>query len=104
MIHSSIAIQVLPVQERAYSTAEIVRIVDAVIAYIAATGLRYEVGPFETTVEGPFGQLIEIIRRANEICIEEGADQVYCYVKISHAPGKAILTIDEKVTKHKHEA
>ena len=101
MINSSIAIQVLPQFDKGGSTAEVVRVVDSVIKYISATGLKYEVGPFETTVEGPYEDLIEIIRRANEICITAGADQVYAYVKISYAPEKEILTIDEKITKHK---
>ncbi len=102
MIHSSIAIQVLPKFDGGASDSEVVRVVDAVIAYIASKGLRYEVGAFETTVEGSYETLMEIVKRASEICIEEGADQVYAYVKISYAPAKAILTIDEKITKHKH--
>ena len=44
---ASIAIQVLP---EAPNDAELCRIVDEVIAYIQSTGLRCEVGPFETTI------------------------------------------------------
>ena len=102
MVHASIAIQVLPQFSAGQEDAEIVRVVDAVIAHIASTGLNYEVGPFETTVEGPYDDLMNIVRRANEICIEEGADQVACYVKIWYAPKHDILTIDEKINKHKH--
>ena len=55
---ASIAIQVLPNTE---DDRELCRIVDEVIAYIAGTGLRYEVGAFETTVEGPdYDRLMEI--------------------------------------------
>ncbi len=100
MIHSAIAIQVLPKVKGEGSTGDVVRIVDKVIEHIRQTGLHYNVGAFETSVEGPWDDLIEIIRRANEICIEEGADQVYSYVKISYSPGQPILTIDEKTTKH----
>lgn len=103
MINSSIAIQVLPKFEHGSSDQEIIRVVDAVISFIASLDLRYEVGPFETTVEGPYETLIEIIRRSNEICIEQGADQVYSYVKINYAPRRQILTIDEKTAKYKHE-
>ena len=46
---ASIAIQVLP---KAENDTELVRIVDEVIAYIKSCGLRCEVGPFETTIEG----------------------------------------------------
>ena len=56
---TSVAIQVLPSAE---NDQELCRIVDEVIAYIAGTGLRYEVGPFETTIEGDdYDQLMDIV-------------------------------------------
>ena len=97
MIQSSIAIQVLPKAEN----ADVVRIVDAVIAYIKSTGLNTYVGPFETTVEGDYDQLMEIVKNCQLICIREGAPSVMSYVKINYNPN-GILTIDEKVSKH-HE-
>lgn len=96
MIQSSIAIQVLPKVEK---TAEVVRIVDAVIAYIKSTGLTVYVGPFETTVEGDFDLLMDIVKNCQLICIREGAPSVMSYVKISYAT-EGILTIHEKVDKH----
>ena len=48
-MNASVAIQTLP---EVYDNEEIVRIVDEVIAYIKSTGLKYYVGPFETTIEG----------------------------------------------------
>lgn len=97
MIQSSIAIQVLPKAEG----AEMIRIVDAVIAYIKSTGLNTYVGPFETTVEGDYDALMEIVKNCQLICISEGAPSVMSYVKINYNPN-GILTIDEKVSKH-HE-
>lgn len=101
VIHASIAIQVLP-QVKNNDTQELIRIVDAVIAYIASTGLHYVVSPFETTVEGDFDTLMRIVKRSQEICIEEGASQVSCYIKSVYAPEKEILKIDEKISKHAH--
>lgn len=101
MTHASIAIQVLPKTEGG-STEELLRIVDAVIAYIKSTGLHYVVSPFETTVEGDFDTLMEIVRRSQEICITEGAYSVSSYVKIVYAPERHILSIDEKISKHQH--
>ena len=46
---ASIAIQVLPKVE---TDTEVCRIVDDVIVYIHSTGLTYQVGAFETTIEG----------------------------------------------------
>ena len=97
MIQSSVAIQVLPKADG----PEMIRIVDAVIAYIQSTGLNTYVGPFETTVEGDYDQLMEIVRNCQLICIREGAPSVMSYVKINYNPN-GILSIDEKVSKH-HE-
>lgn len=96
MITTSIAIQVLPKVE----DKELIRVVDKVIAYIKSTGFNVYVGPFETTVEGEFEPLMEMIKQCQLICIEEGAPSVMSYVKISYKPEGGILTIDEKVTKH----
>ncbi len=95
---ASIAIQVLP----EIQGEEIIRIVDKVIEYIKSTGLNTYVGPFETTVEGSFEQLMEIIKQSQIICIEEGAPSVMSYVKIAFNPKVGVWSIDKKVKKH-HE-
>lgn len=93
---ASIAIQVLPdVQGE-----EIIAVVDKVIAYIKSTGLNSYVGPFETTVEGEFEQLMEIIKQCQIICIQEGAPSVMSYVKIAFNPQAGVWSIDKKVKKH----
>lgn len=96
MINASVAIQVLP----DVKGDDILRVVDKVIAYIKSSGLNVFVGPFETTIEGDYDQLMEIVKRCQIICIEEGAPSVMSYVKISYKPNGGIWTIDEKVTKH----
>lgn len=95
---ASIAIQVLPEVQG----EEIIRIVDKVIEYIKSTGLNTYVGPFETTVEGSFEQLMEIIKQSQLICIEEGAPSVMSYVKIAFNPEAGVWSIDKKIKKH-HE-
>lgn len=55
-MNASIAIQVLPDTR---DEDELIRIVDEVIAYIKSTGLNCSVGPFETTIEGDYDQLME---------------------------------------------
>ena len=92
---ASIAIQVLPnVQDE-----EIIRIVDKVIEYIKQSGHSYFVSPFETTVEGPFDELMEIVKQAQIICIEEGAPSVMSYVKIALSPS-GVWSIEKKTAKH----
>ncbi|WP_280739262.1 MULTISPECIES: thiamine-binding protein [unclassified Enterococcus] len=98
-MEASIAIQVLPkVQE----TKEVVRIVDEVIAYIQSTGLSYQVGAFETTIEGDYNQLMEIVKNCQLIAVKAGAPQVSAYVKIAYNPEGDVLSIEEKKKKHQH--
>lgn len=98
MVEASVAVQVLP---KVGETSEVLRIVDKVIEYIASTGLNYFVGPFETTIEGDYDTLMDIVKECHKICIREGAQGVSGYVKISFNP-TGVLTIDEKTEKHKH--
>ena len=95
-MNASIAIQVLPAVEG----DEVIRIVDEVIAYIKSTGLNCFVGPFETTVEGDFDSLMEIIKESQKICVRAGAPSVMSYVKIQYKPFGEVWSIEKKVSKH----
>ena len=95
---TSIAIQVLPA---APNTDELIRIVDAVIAYIQSTGLNYHVGPFETAIEGDdYDQLMDIVRECQHVAIRAGASKVSAYVKIVYQPQGELLTIEKKTGKY----
>lgn len=96
--NASIAIQVLPKVEG----EEVIRVVDEVIAYIKSTGLNTFVGPFETTVEGDFDELMDIVKECQKICIRAGAKSVMSYVKIAYNPGEGVWSIEKKTKKH-HE-
>lgn len=93
-MNASVAIQVLPQT----GGEDLIRIVDQVIDYIDKSGLHYVVGPFETTIEGPYDQLMEIVKECQLICIKAGAPSVISYVKIHYSP-EGIWTIDEKTKK-----
>ena len=74
--------------------------VDEIIAYIKSTGLNTFVGPFETTVEGNFDELMEIVKQCQLICIKAGAKSVMSYVKIAYNPNDEVWSIEKKVSKH----
>lgn len=93
---ASVAIQVLPDVEG----EEVTRVVDAVIDYIKSFGLNTYVGPFETTVEGDYDQLMEIVKGCQEVCVRVGAPSVKSYVKIFYNPQAGVWTIDKKIAKH----
>lgn len=96
-MNASVAIQTLPKTE---NDEELIRIVDEVIAYIKSTGFNYYVGPFETTIEGDYDALMDIVKECQYIAIRAGAPSVAAYIKVSYHPEGDVLTIDRKVTKH----
>ena len=96
-MNASIAIQVLP---KVAANEETVRIVDEVIGFIKSFHLHTEVGPFETTIEGDYDTLMEIVKGCSQICVEAGAPGVMTYVKINYAPA-GVLTMEEKTRKHR---
>ena len=94
---ASIAIQVLPQVEG----TEVIRVVDAVIAHIKASGMSYTVGPFETTIEGEFDALWDLAKECQLICLRKGAPQVATYLKVFYNPGEGVWSIDQKTAKHR---
>jgi len=95
MAKVNVSLQVIPTveEERIYP------VVDKVIEYIASSGVKYVVGPMETTMEGELDELMEIVKRAQEICVEEGAKRVCSMVKIDYKPEG--VTIEEKIGKYR---
>ena len=96
-MNASVAIQSLP---KADNNEELIRIVDEVIAYIKSTGLNYYVGPFETTIEGDYDELMDIVKECQHIAVRAGAPSVAAYIKVSYHPEGDFLPIEKKVTKH----
>jgi uncharacterized protein YqgV (UPF0045/DUF77 family) len=58
------------------------------------------VGPFETTVEGGFDELMDMAKECQLICIREGAEAVSTYIKVAYNPAEGVWSIDRKVAKH----
>ena len=95
---ASIAIQVLPKVE---TDGEVVRIVDDVIAYIQSTALTYQVGAFETTIEGEnYDKLMDVAKECLKVAVRSGAPKVSAYIKAVYRPDGEILTIEQKTGKY----
>ncbi len=67
---------------------------------IKQSGVSYEVGPMETTMEGDLETLFQIVKKAQYLCIKEGAKNVFTNVKIAYDP-KGVLTINQKIKKYR---
>jgi len=94
---ASIAFQIMP---KAPSGVDTIAIIDKVIAIVKKSGVTYEVGPMETTMEGDLDALFAIVRKAQDVAMKAGAVQIFTNVKILYNP-KGVMTIEQKVTKHR---
>jgi uncharacterized protein (TIGR00106 family) len=94
MSHSvNVSVQVLPLHPDPYP------VVDRAIAVIQAAGVKYEVGPMETTMEGDLDTLLEIAKAAHRACFGSGVEKVVTIIKIADAVGGT--SIEEKVSKYR---
>lgn len=91
----NVSLQVIPLVEEAavYPT------VDRVIALIKEAGVKHTVGPMETTMEGELNQLLDLVKQAQQVCVEAGAERILSVVKIDYSTKG--VTIDEKVGKYR---
>ncbi|MBN2737741.1 MAG: MTH1187 family thiamine-binding protein [Spirochaetales bacterium] len=91
----NVSLQILPL----VGDDELYPVVDRVIEYIQKSGVKYVIGPMETTMEGSFEQCMAIVKRAHEICLEAGVPRVGSVIKTDVR--KTGVTIDEKVGKYR---
>ena len=91
----NVSLQVIPnvAEDRLYP------VVDKIISLIRESGVKYEVGPMETTMEGDLSHLLKIVEKAQELCLAEGATRILSVVKIDYKAGG--VTIDEKISQYR---
>ena len=92
----TMAVQVLPLCNEPYP------VVDRAIEVIQRAGVKSEVGPMETTMEGNLDELLEIARNAHEACFVEGVERVVTIIKIGDA--RQGSTIADKVARYRETA
>ncbi|MBO2537320.1 MULTISPECIES: thiamine-binding protein [Rummeliibacillus] len=94
MANSLISVQILPKTE---NYEDVIPFVDAAIKVIDESGVKYEVHPLETTMEGDISALMAIIKKMNDKMIELGCVNVITQVKILYQPtGITMDTLTEK--------
>jgi uncharacterized protein YqgV (UPF0045/DUF77 family) len=93
----NLAIQVLPLgiaKEMAYG------IIDEAIKVIADSGLKYEVCPFETVVEGAYEDVMNLLDNVQSACNKAGAEEVLINMKLQRSFQKNI-SIEDKTGKYR---
>lgn len=88
----NVDIQVLPI-----AAGDVYALVDRAIGVIQESGLKYEVGPMGTTVEGGLDSCLEVAKAAHRACFVDGAPAVVTIIKIGEAVGGSSMT--EKTAK-----
>ena len=74
----NVSIQVLPLTDDALT------VVDRAIRVIEKSGVHYEVGPLETTLEGDdLDELLDVAKAAHRACFETGTEDVVTFIKIA---------------------
>ncbi|MFD2617141.1 thiamine-binding protein [Terrilactibacillus laevilacticus] len=74
-------------------------LVDKAIEVVQESGVKYEVGPLETVMEGELDHLIDIVKKAQQACLDAGAESVITNVKIINVPKGT--TIEDKIGKYR---
>lgn len=74
-------------------------VVDEAIRIIRESGVKYLVGPMETTMEGELDDLLEVVKKAQDACIKGGALRVMSIIKIDYRPEG--VTMEEKIHKYR---
>jgi uncharacterized protein YqgV (UPF0045/DUF77 family) len=75
------------------------RHIEAAIALIQASGLKYEVGALGTTIEGEPDAVWALVRHAHEACLDAGATGLVSVVKFEESRAVAPPTIDSLTAK-----
>jgi uncharacterized protein (TIGR00106 family) len=72
--------------------------VDEAIAIIQQSGIKYEVGPFATVIEGTYDEVMKVIGEVNEYLYRKECYEWITNVQIQ-IRSKGDITSDEKVEK-----
>ncbi|GGI41886.1 thiamine-binding protein [Mammaliicoccus stepanovicii] len=93
MTNTLMSIQIIP----KHHTTGVIPLVDEAISIIDQSGLKYEVHPLDTTVEGDMNSCLILIEQINERMVELECDSIISQVKFYHVPeGITMETLTEK--------
>lgn len=88
---ATIGIQIVPKSKSLDTYA----LVDAAIDVIQQSGIKHQITPFETVMEGDYDQLMNIAKQAEQAVLNAGADECLVYYRI-HYRKDGDVTFEEK--------
>jgi uncharacterized protein (TIGR00106 family) len=72
--------------------------VDEAITVIQASGIKYEVGPFATVIEGKYNDVLKVIHDVNEYLYQKGCNEWITNLQIQFR-SNGDITSSEKTSK-----
>ena len=73
----NLSLQIIPV-----NSADAYPIIDAAINVVQGSGLKYEVQPFATLLEGPLNEVMEVAMRAKDAALEAGGEELVVNIQL----------------------
>ncbi len=83
MANSLVSVQIIP---KTKNGEDVIPYVDEAISVIEKSGVKFEVHPLETTMEGDLEKLLQVIVEMNKRMIEMGSKNVISQIKILYQP------------------
>ena len=75
-------------------------IIDEAIKVVQNSGIRYQIQPFSTIMEGELSRLIEIVLEAKEAALTAGANELVLNIQI-HLKKEQSVSFEDKTAKFK---
>lgn len=72
--------------------------IDEAIDLIKASGIRHEVGPFATVLEGTYDEVMAVVHQVNEYLYEKGCHEWLSNIQLQ-VRSKSDITADEKTAR-----
>jgi uncharacterized protein (TIGR00106 family) len=71
-------------------------VIPKIVEVVQNSGLTYHVGPMETVIEGDIDDVLNVIKTAQQVGIDEGAEEVLTNIKLHYREDG--VSIKEKLT------
>ena len=89
-----LAIQIVPI-----SKTHPYPIIDKALDVLKESGADFRVGAMETVIQGKYDEVMQLVRRMQEVCLQSGADEIVVTMKV-HASANGDITWDQKLAKY----
>ncbi|AJE51287.1 MTH1187 family thiamine-binding protein [Paenibacillus polymyxa] len=94
MANTLLSIQVIP---KTPNNEDSYPYVDKAIEVIQRSGVKHQVNPLDTTMEGELDELLKVVKDLHEALTEAGSPSVISQIKIAHNPqGISMNKLTEK--------